>query len=504
MRRAIRTLSWAVAAAVLAIAVAAGVVFLRAQTTTTGSLSFQQPLHIPPLLDPRIDATGRKAFDLWLQRGTTELLPGRPTQTWGINGPHLGPTLRAARGDTVVVNVHNSLPETTTLHWHGMHLAARADGGPHQPIGPGASCRPSWTIDQPAATLWYHPHLAGSTEDHVYRGVAGMWIVDDPETAALALPRTYGVDDIPLILQDKRLDGDGRLEFSRHPISPAGRLGDRMLINGTYDPHLVVRDTLVRLRLLNASTARVYNVGFADDRRFKLIASDAGLLSRPAAMSRVQLSPGERAEIVARFRPGERIVLRSFAPNLGTDFFTERFAGGDDTLELVQVRAADRLRPARELPDRLSAPEPDVAAPASRIRRFELSGSRRINRRTMDMSRLDAVVNRRATEIWDVTNKGNTPHNFHVHGVSFRIVAHAGARPPAALAGPKDTVYVAPGRSLRLAVRFTGHADANAPYMFHCHFLQHEDRGMMGQFVVVPPGARAGPPPAHHTERSRP
>jgi blue copper oxidase len=272
-----------------------------------------------------------------------------------------------------------------------------------------------------------------------------MWIVDDPAAAALPLPHAYGIDDIPLILQDKRLDDDGRLEFSQGMISPIGRLGGQVLVNGTYDPHLAVRDSLVRFRLRNASTARVYAVGFADERRFDLIATDGGLLEQPAAMSRVQLSPGERAEIVARFQPRERVVLQSFPPNLNTDFFTERFAGGDDTLDLLQLRAAANLRPSPELPGRLAAARPGDAGQTTTTRRFELSGSRRINDRTMEMARIDAVVQRDTTEIWEVGN----------------------------------------------------------PYMFHRHLLEHEDRGMMGQFVVVPPGERPGHPPAHHHDPER-
>jgi blue copper oxidase len=180
------------------------------------------------------------------------------------------------------VRVRNRLPESTTMHWHGMHVPARADGGPHQLVEPGETWTPSWRIDQPAATLWYHPQAMGAAEDHVYPGLAGMWILDDPHAEDLPLPREYAVDDIPLILQDKRLDGDGRLDFSQGAISPIGRLGDDMLVNGTHDPHLEVHDRLVRFRFLNASTARAYNVGFADGRPFSLVGTDGGLLEAPA------------------------------------------------------------------------------------------------------------------------------------------------------------------------------------------------------------------------------
>jgi len=311
-----------------------------------------------------------------------------------------------------------------------------------------------------------------------------MWILDDPH--AHALPKHYGVDDIPLILQDQRLDDDGQLDFSQAMISPIGRLGDDMLINGTHDPHLPVKHRRIRLRLLNASTARVYNIGFADDRAFSLVATDGGLLERPERQQRIQLSVGERAEIVADFRPGERVVLRSFPPDLDTDFFNARFAGGDDTLDLLELRAAATLPDAPELPARLVEQERLDEAPA-RTRRFELSGSTRINGQHMDMSRIDEVVPVGTTEIWEISNPGNTPHSFHVHDIRFRVLEYAGEPPPARLRGFKDTVYVPPDESVRFITRFSDYADPDLPYMLHCHILEHEDRGMMGQFVTVRP-----------------
>jgi FtsP/CotA-like multicopper oxidase with cupredoxin domain len=470
----------------------------RADMSNVGQLRFQNQLRIPPLLQPRVDGAGRKVFDLRLQSGTSQLLAGKPTATWGANGAHLGPTIRATRGDQVVLHVRNDLPEPTTIHWHGMHLPAAADGGPHQPIDPATTWSPSWTIDQPAATLWYHPHLHERTEDHVYRGVAGLFLLDDPQASALALPDHYGIDDIPVILQDKRFTADGALDFGEPAFSPIGRLGDQLLVNGTHDPYLDVTSQRVRLRLLNASTARVYNLGFADDRPFDLVASDGGLLTAPHRTTRVRLSPGERAEIVAEFHPGERAVLRSFGPDLGLDRFQGRFAGGDDTFDLLQVRAGSDLTGSPRLPDRLVGQQRPDQAEAVRTRRLELNGSSRINGQPMDMGRIDQAVTVDTTELWEVTNSSGNPHNFHVHDVQFRLVDYAGRPPPPTLAGWKDTVFLPPGTTVRILVRFTDYTDPALPYMFHCHLLRHEDSGMMGQFVVVQPGQAPASSPTHH------
>jgi blue copper oxidase len=460
----------------------------QADTSNVGRLSFANQLKIPPLLEPRLDGAGRKVFDLRLQPGTSELLAGKPTQTWGANGAYLGPTIHATRGDQVAMHVRNDLPEATTIHWHGMHLPAAADGGPHQLIQPASTWSPSWRIDQPAATLWYHPHPHGSTEDHVYRGVAGLFLLDDQEAGALALPNRYGVDDIPVILQDKRFDRNGELDYRRSPFSPIGRLGDQLLVNGTHDPHLTITSQRVRLRLLNASTARVYNLGFADDRPFELVGTDGGLLERPHSTTRVPLSPGERAEVVATLRPGERVVLRSFPPDLGLDPFQERFAGADDSFDVLQVRAAPKLAPSPPVPGRLVRHQPLDQADVVRTRRLELDGSSRINGLRMDLGRIDQTVTVDTTERWEVANRSGNPHNFHVHGVQFNVASYLGGPPPPRLAGWKDTVFLPPGSTVRLLVRFPGYADPAQPYMFHCHLLQHEDNGMMGQFVVIQPG----------------
>ncbi|WP_374893735.1 multicopper oxidase family protein [Herbiconiux sp. P16] len=454
---------------------------------TVGTVEFGRPLAVPPLDEGELDASGTRVFDLTAQAGTTEFTTGKQTPTWGFNGSYLGPTLVANRGETVRVDVHNDLPEATTVHWHGMHLPARMDGGPHQPIAPGATWSPEWTIDQPAATLWYHPHPHGQTETHVARGLAGMFLVRDPAEAALALPRNYGVDDIPLIVQDKRFTADGAFDDGTRGF--VGALGDTLLVNGTLGPFLDVTTQTVRLRLLNASTARSYDFGFADDRTFQLIASDGGLLDAPVPATRIRLSPGERAEIVVRFVPGETTTLRSTAPALGTEPEVANRNGGADRFDVLQLRAAASLTPSsgQDAAARLSTIERLRESDVTTRRTITLDGFA-IDDDVMQLDRIDQVVQLGATELWTVQNEMELPHNFHVHDVQFQVLSIGGAPPPPELGGWKDTVYLPPDTELRLIMRFDDYADPDAPYMYHCHLLWHEDQGMMGQFVVVEPG----------------
>ncbi|WP_128380614.1 multicopper oxidase family protein [Streptomyces cavernae] len=442
-----------------------------------GTLGFRTPLRIPPLLDPAPGRDGVKRYALRLREGRTELLPGKPARTWGINGTYLGPTLRARRGDRVAMAVTNTLGEASTLHWHGMRLRAAMDGGPHQMIRSGGTWTPEWTVAQPAATTWYHPHPHGKTALHVYRGLAGMFVLDDDES--VTLPDTYGKDDVPLIIQDKKFEKNGELDESLG--GQFGLLGDDILVNGTYDPFFRVTTTRVRFRVLNGSNARVYNLGFGDDRTFHVVGSDAGLLARPVAVRRVRISPGERFEIVVGFTPREQVVLKGF------DGDSEIESGDYDLLNLV---AAPRLSPSAPLPGTLVDLNPPHRV--GKVRRFRLGGSS-INGQDMDMARIDEVVAAGAREIWELDNF-TFSHSFHIHEVVYRVLDIDGKRPPEHLRGPKDTVFVPGKTKVRLAVEFGRHTDPTTPYMYHCHILKHEDRGMMGQFVIVPRGTEDSTP----------
>jgi blue copper oxidase len=467
-----------------------------ADTSTAGRLDFTNRLAIPPLAASRLDEAGRRVFDLRAAAGEHRFRPGPATATLGVDGGHLGPTLRASRGETVLMNVRNELSEATSLHWHGMRLPAAMDGGPHQVVEPGGVWSPTWRIDQPAATLWYHPHPHQRTARHVYRGMAGLFIVDDPAGPA-GLPSRYGVDDIPVIVQDKRFGDDNRLDESAAFWSPIGILGDQICVNGTLAPYHEATTERVRLRLLNASNARVYRFGFADGRPFALIGTDGGLLAAPYETARIQLSPGERAEIVVSLRPGECAVLRSFPPDLGVNFWNARFSGGHDTFDILQLRAAAQLSPTPPPPGRL-ADLPDVEA-GTPVRTFRLSGFS-VNGEQMDMSRIDFAVTRGSTEVWEIVAIDEAPHNFHVHDAQFRVLSVGGAPPPPELCGWKDTVHTPPNTPVRISLRFGEHADPGTPYMYHCHLLYHEDQGLMGQFVVVEPGRQPSTPEerGHH------
>jgi len=452
-----------------------------------------QPLAIPPLLDPPADANGVRRFALDLKPAQVRFYGAgyAATNTYGINGQsYLGPTLRFRRGDQVVIAVRNGIGQPTTMHWHGVHAPSDMDGGPHQLISPGATWTARYTVNQPACTAWYHPHPHGTTAEQVYHGLAGMIWIDDPSTQPLGLPTAYGVDDIPLVIQDRLFDASGAFQYL--PLSRQermrGKLGNAVLVNGTVNAYWNAPQQVVRLRLLNGSNARVYRLGVPGV-AMHLIASDGSFLASPVPVSEIQLSPGERAEV----------LLDLSALALGTQLELLDYASG---WRLLAIRVANPAANPTAIPANLVNPNlPAVANPAALPQRSFVYGKQpgpdgkfTINGVPMDptLGRIDQQVPVNTLELWTVSNPMNMTHNFHVHGASFAVVDRNGS---AANLLPheqawKDTVYLGPNETVRLLVKFTQRTvvagnGSPLPYMFHCHILEHEDWGMMGQLVVV-------------------
>ncbi|SMN16655.1 Multicopper oxidase [uncultured Candidatus Thioglobus sp.] len=445
-------------------------------------------------------------FDLNLQTGVSQILPNVRTRTLGINQDFLGVTLRANKGDRIHIKVNNRLNITSTLHWHGAKLPAKADGGPHQPINPGEHWLSEFEIIQPASTLWYHSHQMHETGSQVYHGLSGLFIIDDDQSNALNLPSEYGVDDFPVIIQDKDFNQDGSLKYLddfREKLM--GKKGETILVNGIVNPVLEVLKPLIRLRILNGSNARIYHLNFNDKRMFHIIASDGGLLENPIMAHSIKLAPAERCEILVDVSDGKMPILQhnmhmKKSANRMTGMMMQQVQGKQQAFDIFQINAQKVQSANVKLPQTLVEHKALSVDSISRKRKFKLqmrmgpqlmfgamSGSidlLKINGKSMDINRIDEVVKAGATELWEIENTSMMPHPFHIHNVQFKIVSRRGKLEGHEL-GFKDVVLVNPHETVQVLIEFPKFSDAKTPYMYHCHILEHEDRGMMGQFVVV-------------------
>jgi blue copper oxidase len=466
---------------------------LLAALLVSPAIAQTNSLLIPPTLEG-------PTYNLEMHRTSHEFFDGSQTDTYAFNGTYLGPTLILNAGEDIQMNVLNLLGETTTVHWHGMHVAPMDDGGPHTTIAANATWSPDFTVLDHATTFWYHPHLHEHTNEQVYRGLAGMIIVRDEEEAALTLPRTYGVDDIPLIIQDRDFNGT-QLNFDQ---GGPGAGGDTIVLNGTIEPYLEVGAQVVRFRALNGSGSRVYNLGFGDNRTFYQIGSDGGLFEAPVQLNRVRLAPGERAELLFDLSSdgGSTLDLMSYSSELtnGEPGGAGPGGPGGSTLDgtdfdLMEIRVGTTGAAAiLTVPTTLVTLTRLNEADADRTRPILLGGGGpgtpfSINGLTMNLEVINESVNLGDTEIWEITNDTPVAHPFHIHDIQFFILDRDGVPPAANEQGLKDVVLVEPDQTVRFLTVFEDFADPVVPYMYHCHLLGHEDGGMMGQFLVIDPMA---------------
>ncbi|MGV9013293.1 MAG: multicopper oxidase domain-containing protein [Flavobacteriales bacterium] len=447
----------------------------------------QQPLAIPPALD-------QDTFLLDVGQHVHQFYPGVNTTTLGVNGDYLGPTLIFHRGDTARLRVHNGLDQVTTMHWHGMHVSGDEDGGPQNTIASGTDWHVKYDVVNPAGTYWYHPHPHMLTASQATRGISGMIIVQDEEESALDLPRTYGVDDIPVVLQDRRFLSNG--EFV------VGPYGDSVLVNGTPHPYIDLPAQVVRLRLLNGSNSRVYRVGLQDGSTFNMIAGDGGLLNAPVPLERLDLSNGERAELLLDLSgmEGDSLLLMSYGSELpvtvpgSANILWETSALNGIDFPLLRIRVhAPTADPVTSIPAALGSATPIPETEADRTRVKTITGMGMvgmgmfmINGTMFNINVVNDTVNLDATEIWTFVNNSNIAHPMHIHGVSFFVLDRNGVVPPPEEAGAKDVVLVHTGETVRTIMRFE-HLSNGYPFMYHCHNLMHEDNMMMLQFIVVDP-----------------
>jgi FtsP/CotA-like multicopper oxidase with cupredoxin domain len=404
-----------------------------------------------------------------------EIVPGFVTKVWTYDGMLPGPTIRAKRGDRVVIKVRNELPEATTIHWHGLRVPAAMDGADHTqaPIEPGESFEYSFTVPD-AGTFWYHPHVRSSAQ--VGAGLYGAFVVDDPDEPPLG-------DELTLVMSDISIRDDGSL-------APAdnngwfgdyfGREGSTLLVNGKITPTVLARAGVPqRWRVVNAARSRYFRFEVPGQPLVR-IGGDGGLIERAMPSDEIIVAPGARAEIYLEPVEGDDVTV----PLLDANRYNLPELA--DPLELMRFVLADEPpghgAPPLPSPLRTMAAIDTAGAPEQAVELMEQGGSDDnvlgINGTTDGTLTLMAHTN--TVEIWTLTNTTFYDHPFHLHGFFFEVLDVNGIAPP--IREWRDTVNLDPKETVRIAIPFD---DRAGMWMFHCHILDHADHGMMAMLHLM-------------------
>jgi suppressor of ftsI/bilirubin oxidase len=516
---------------------ASGALFLNSNPAfSLTNNGLRNPLNLPSdnglfgVLEPTA------SFSLTAREALHEIVPYRNTRLWvydaDVGGKqYTNPIIRIKKGETFSAILENELPESTNIHWHGLHVDHQNDGHPADQVQPLDEYPYEFSVQNRAATYWYHTHAHRRTAFQAYYGLASLFIVDDEDERHLtdSLDLNFGETDIPLLIQDKTFDASGDLIYAQNPMGATdGFLGDTILANLTYKPYLNVSTRIYRFRILNASNARIYRLAFSNSRTsmpFYLIGTDGGLLTTPRQVTEAFLSPGERIDVLldlSRTRVGETVWLKSL-----------RFSGADDCgmmggggmmrggmgqcgnlpngsqFSILKINVTRRIPYDKKVPSELSSIAPIDTSDAE-TRRFNLTFSMMrwfINGLSFDMDYVPVTVTRGSTEIWEISNPLTSmgmgmsmmsmAHPMHIHGFQFQVLERINSPYQvrrlainsqglqATDGGLKDTVLVWPGEKVRIAVNFFHNFAGSQIYLLHCHILEHEDNGMMMNYEVV-------------------
>ncbi|MGM0375983.1 MAG: multicopper oxidase family protein [Bacteroidota bacterium] len=455
-----------------------------------------------------------------------KLIKGEARNLTNIEDSYLGPIIRVERGQKIRVVFNNNLPRESIIHWHGLHIPPEMDGHPMHAIDNGETYVYEMEIVDRPGTYWFHPHPDKITGPQVYRGLAGLFIIEDDQTPDLP----SGEYDRPLVIQDRRFDSDNQLIYleGNRMEEMVGFMGDQIFINGKKNQDAEVKKGTYRFRVLNGSNARIYKLAWTDNSDVTIIGTDGGLLENPINKPYLMLAPGERVEIWKDFSDydaNEQITLRSLAFDSGTSMgggMGNRMGGGmmqggsapenGESMDLYTFTVTSDEGKKMELPQELSDVERiDVAEAVNRDdpKQFHFFNERMnwvINGESFEMHEVAdwEKVKLNTTEVWQFIN-GNDgggmgmmqdmmqlPHPAHIHGLQFQIIDRDVSEMSRSTwndvkdgfvnEGWQDTFLLMPGMKVNVIMRFR---DFTGKYIYHCHNLEHEDMGMMRNYEVV-------------------
>lgn len=453
------------------------------QSVSVSEGSFTVPLSTPQVVGNTVNLTAQNISTVIQGFGTVSGLGYQPNSI-------LGPTIKINSGQSVTINLLNQLGENTNTHWHGLKVPPVMDGHPENVISAGSSFNYNFTINQRAGLYWYHPHADGTTAKQAFQGLGGLFVVNDLEESALKLPS--GSRELFLAIQDKRISSGKILYSPTMHEQMSGLMGQYVLVNGNYSPFHLVETAKYRVRILNGSNARIYNLALSNGKPFTVIGNDGGLLATSKTVSSLMISPGERADLIIDFG-GLTLNSELF---LISKTFDGGNSQGNQEFRIMKFKVNSEIVDTYSIPNSLSSIAPLTESMSTKTRLFEISNAHMmggssgmmmhtINNKSYDPNRIDETVTKGAVETWIFDNTyGNEPHPMHLHGVLFQILSRTGGRNTltALESGWKDIALCMPGEKVKVIIPFDGYS---GKIIFHCHNLEHEESGMMGQYQVV-------------------
>ena len=490
------------------------------QTTTATSLATSSLPELPPVPMQRLSPNLVEATITALPTNTT--VAGQKAQLWTYNGSIRGSVLRVREGDTVRLKFVNHLPEATNLHLHGLHVSPEVDN-PLAEVAPGETVKLEFEIPKGSAgTYWFHPHMHGMVAKQMFAGLAGVIVVEGiPDT----MPELREAEERVIVLRDLELVNG---QPSEHTMMDwmNGKEGNLLLVNGAIKPRLNAKKPTLRLRLVNASNARYYRLKL-EGHPLYLIATDGGFIEKPVRLEELLLAPGERAEVLVRlehegtfkllnlpYERGKMMMGGMSAGNnasngsrsmgsmgsmagMGDSSNTSSSDGMAGMSGMMGSTKANTVQPPQTLlsvvapkkpklmplPTVLtSVPTLDISQAVTRhivLTEKMMQLQFLLNGKAFDPKRVDITANLGDTEIWELVNKSDMDHPFHLHTYPFQVLSRNGK--PEAYRAWKDVVNLKKNDIVRIAVPMT---DFVGTTVYHCHVLEHEDKGMMGVLEV--------------------
>ncbi len=443
----------------------------NSQSITPQSIPLQA-LRIPPVI------TGG---DLNIASGSYAVYPDAMSNLLMINNEFPSPTIKLKFGDTFNATIHNNLSAESVLHWHGVAAPAAMSGHPANVVAPGTSYSVNFPIVQRSSINFYHAHPHMATGQQVSMGLAGFFLIEDDDELALGLPS--GAYDVPLMIQDKRVDANRQFIYEPNGADMAsGWLGDTIMVNGTPNPFLAVAPTLYRFRIVNASNARFYKLALSDSATFTVIGNDGGFLPAPVSLASVNLAPAERLDILIDFSSyaqGQTTTLQSIAFTMSDPPGSGSIPQGA-AMDLLEFQVNQTGVSGGSIPTVLPTIVSYNAADIKQTRIWTFAAMHYINNRSYDVTRVDADIPFGQLEKWTFKSVGNT-HPVHIHGTEFQVIDRNGSPPDPWELGWKDVIRLDPQGTVDVLVQFNNYPGL---YVIHCHKLEHADEGMMSNFTI--------------------